>query len=137
MIVVSWPLIIWRFQLQNVSVYLLNKVSQDVYTLATACSRVSILISIQVYTSHEYTHTMFTETMFTFVCNSPSHMCVLQYGLDPDLFHYYLFHNKHEHVLMCAHVHQDWLIQTKQKICQQVNAKQNTSSWLHTYSYKM
>jgi len=57
-IIVQWPHIIWRFQLQYVSVYLLIKVSPDAYTLVTPCSRVSILISIRVYISYEYTHTI-------------------------------------------------------------------------------
>ena len=60
----QWPLIIWIFQLQYVSVYLMIEASPDVYTLVTPCSRVSILILIRVYSSYEYTHTMFIEKMF-------------------------------------------------------------------------
>jgi len=40
-------------------VYLLLEASPDVYTLVTLCSRVNIAMFMRVYTSFEYTHTMF------------------------------------------------------------------------------
>jgi len=72
------------------------KMSPDVYTIVTPCSRVCISRIIRVYASYECTHTMFMSKKRNSVCTCPLHMCVAQPRLNSYLFH------PPKHVLTCG-----------------------------------